>query len=347
MSPYGSQTDGLPAKPRASSRRVIAAALTAACALAIITLTLNQGDLMIEEPVVLTAFDNDLKTKILDQHNAYRCMHGANPLTWDSALEASANTWANTRAAAGCGMVHSTPPSTDPYGENLAWGSVPTYFDSFIEGAVDAWYDEVANYNFATGASNGGTIGHFTQVVWKATTKVGCAVGRCSNAEIIVCQYKAAGNYAGQYVANIGAITKTEAQCNVAQKPADTCPHQDSCTDVSNYCVGKSMSCGGSSYTCGTCTGTVGSTSTPAPAPSGSGSCSISADGCKVTVSNCAGKKIVTKCVGLKGKYAQYAQYPFLNSGMTFSDAGSHVIDNTANCNSCPSICENGTSNCA
>ena len=42
-------------------------------------------------------------------------------------------------------------------------------------------YSEIANYDYTTGAKNGGTlyggaIGHFTQVVWKSTTKIAVGV---------------------------------------------------------------------------------------------------------------------------------------------------------------------------
>ena len=37
-----------------------------------------------------------------------------------------------------------------------------------------AWYSEIDDYDFATGQGNGNeAIGHFTQEVWKASTKVG------------------------------------------------------------------------------------------------------------------------------------------------------------------------------
>jgi hypothetical protein len=51
---------------------------------------------------------------------------------------------------------------------------------------VNKWYDEIKDYTwpqtFGASRSNGGVVGHFTQVVWKETTKVGCGKHtRCTN----------------------------------------------------------------------------------------------------------------------------------------------------------------------
>ena len=51
---------------------------------------------------------------------------------------------------------------------------------------VGDWYAEIGNYLWpatATGAvNNGSVVGHFTQVVWKGTTKVGCGYNTaCQN----------------------------------------------------------------------------------------------------------------------------------------------------------------------
>lgn len=62
--------------------------------------------------------------------------------------------------------------------------------------AVDAWYSEVSSYNFdAPGWSS--QTGHFTQLVWKSTTKVGCAYTTKCTWSTYVCQYSAPGNVIG------------------------------------------------------------------------------------------------------------------------------------------------------
>jgi len=70
--------------------------------------------------------------------------------------------------------------------------------------AVDNWYNEVELFGGLYGQSDvsNTAVLHFTQVVWKATTKLGCAVHNCGtegnifegfNAYTIVCNYLSAG----------------------------------------------------------------------------------------------------------------------------------------------------------
>ena len=89
--------------------------------------------------------------------------------------------------------------------------------------AVESWYAEVAQYDFDAGAarSAGQVVGHFTQLVWRATGALGCGVNlQCSNKfgtglnnSVVVCRYKGPGNYAGQHTANVGELVFS-GRCN-------------------------------------------------------------------------------------------------------------------------------------
>ena len=74
---------------------------------------------------------------------------------------------------------------------------------------IDAWYSEFQNYDYDKGSSkNGGVIGHFTQLVWKSTTEIGCAVAegtwnRLTPSYFICCNYVPEGNLHGQYTRNV------------------------------------------------------------------------------------------------------------------------------------------------
>ena len=67
------------------------------------------------------------------------------------------------------------------------------------------WYDEELDYNYNTpGFSN--DTGHFTQIVWKATTEIGCSSGvGCGSdlSHVWVCHYNQPGNYIGKFIENV------------------------------------------------------------------------------------------------------------------------------------------------
>ncbi|MFP2910758.1 CAP domain-containing protein [Pyxidicoccus sp. 3LFB2] len=97
----------------------------------------------------------------------------------------------------------------DPkYGENLYWGGSSTQAapSTLVGAAVKSWYDEVSQYNFKSGGFSGAT-GHFTQLVWKGTTRVGCAVSQGKGSKwyetYVVCIYQAPGNVLGQFQTNV------------------------------------------------------------------------------------------------------------------------------------------------
>lgn len=139
----------------------------------------------------------DWQQQMLDEHNLLRARHCAPAQTWDAELAAGAQAWAEQ-----CVFEH----STGAWGENLSAGTnqVPV-------GAVDSWYSEIANYNFAQPGFTPGT-GHFTQLVWRASTRLGCGMARCPNifpdfggANYFVCRYGVPGNNVspGQFEANV------------------------------------------------------------------------------------------------------------------------------------------------
>ncbi|KAI9318708.1 CAP domain-containing protein [Dichotomocladium elegans] len=115
---------------------------------------------------------------VLAIHNKYRAKHSAPALKWDKKLEKYAQRWANK-----CTFQH----TGGPYGENLAMG-----YGNW-KGAIAGWYNEVDAYDYNHPGFSSST-GHFTQVVWKSTTKIGCGVKKCPNGPIYVCSYAPPGN---------------------------------------------------------------------------------------------------------------------------------------------------------
>ncbi|XP_051147229.1 pathogenesis-related leaf protein 4-like [Andrographis paniculata] len=129
----------------------------------------------------------------LDAHNAARRNVGVGPMTWDVNVANFARNYVNSRLG-DCNMVHS--PNRPGYGENLAKGS-----GAFTgRAAVNLWVSEKQYYNYGSNSCAPGRVcGHYTQVVWRNSNRLGCARARCANGWWFVsCNYAPAGNWAGQ-----------------------------------------------------------------------------------------------------------------------------------------------------
>ena len=67
---------------------------------------------------------------------------------------------------------------------------------------VDDWYNEVKLYDYNNGQFSNKT-GHFTQLVWVASQKLGLGVARGNGNTIVVANYDPPGNYPGQFQKNV------------------------------------------------------------------------------------------------------------------------------------------------
>jgi uncharacterized protein YkwD len=145
----------------------------------------------------------DFGKNVLDRHNYYRRMHGVPDVKWSSVIQKYAQEWAE-KLAAEDRMYHRQP---NKYGENIYWYSGG---DSDGTDAVNAWYSEIKNYNYAMPVFSM-TTGHFTQVVWKGTTEIGCGKARSKSGNIyVVCNYSPPGNYRGQFKSNVTELRSSD-----------------------------------------------------------------------------------------------------------------------------------------
>ncbi|GLC34467.1 hypothetical protein PLESTF_000535100 [Pleodorina starrii] len=105
--------------------------------------------------------------------------------------------WARNLASQGCALEHGGSGNA---GQNLyaVWGNT----DMSCVSATDSWYDEVSQYRFTRrpwtdNRPNFYNIGHFTQLVWKSSTKLGCGAAKGRNCYVVACHYSPAGNMIG------------------------------------------------------------------------------------------------------------------------------------------------------
>jgi pathogenesis-related protein 1 len=133
------------------------------------------------------------RVAILRGHNQARAAQGLAPLVWSDQLSAFAQNWADHLASRGGALQHR---ASSPYGENLYVG---TDFGNGPERAVQVWLAEGSLYQGgAVTPSNLNAIGHYTQVMWSASTEVGCGIAYVNGRVIVVCNYNPPGNHIGQ-----------------------------------------------------------------------------------------------------------------------------------------------------
>jgi len=153
---------------------------------------------------------------MLDAHNTVRS--AVNPpaqtmpdLTWDPLLAQVAQRYTDQ-----CTFAHNANRSTDYanlggsgyLGENIYATSASPVGP---QAPADSWASEVADWTYApfnSGDCAGtGTCGHYTQMIWANTLRVGCGRTTCSSGitnlsfsgDVVVCDYAPGGNVAGEY----------------------------------------------------------------------------------------------------------------------------------------------------
>jgi pathogenesis-related protein 1 len=145
----------------------------------------------------------------LTAHNMVRSAVRVPDLVWSEDLATIATDYAATLEQQGCPSEppHSPASKQGPLGENLYWASPVIWNDGRTEPqqltpkqVVDTWAAEKVNYNYQTNTCTPGEVcGHYTQLVWAATTEVGCGYAVCANnSQVWVCNYSPPGNVSGQ-----------------------------------------------------------------------------------------------------------------------------------------------------
>jgi hypothetical protein len=136
--------------------------------------------------------------RVLAAHNRERDALGIAPLRWNAELAVAARGWADHLARTGA--FEHAPEQEEPQGENLWAGTRGRYA---LEAMVDGWVREKRHFRHGLFPNNSTTgrvedVGHYTQLVWRDTREVGCAMARGGREDVLVCRYAEAGNYEGE-----------------------------------------------------------------------------------------------------------------------------------------------------
>ena len=143
----------------------------------------------------------DISARLLAMHNAERSRMRAAPLQWDPRLAAAAASYGPVLARIGR-LQHAPRSLRLGQGENLWMGTRGAFSP---EQMVGSWTSE--RNHFRSGVfpnvsrtGNWADVGHFTQVVWKGTTHVGCAIQQSAQWDFLICRYSPPGNIDGRLV---------------------------------------------------------------------------------------------------------------------------------------------------
>ena len=139
-----------------------------------------------DDPLGMVAAHNDVRSNAEPEPSP-----SLPDVAWDSDVADVAQEWADR-----CVFEH----SSNGFGENLYIGSGTPSADD----AVIAWASEVADYDYDSNSCSG-VCGHYTQIVWRDSTRIGCAFADCDSVQGVsfagrlwVCNYDPPGNFIGE-----------------------------------------------------------------------------------------------------------------------------------------------------
>lgn len=139
--------------------------------------------------------------RILMLHNRERAAVGVPPLSWDWALAQSAAAYGPALERIGT-LVHSPRAIRPGQRENLAMSTTGYLRESDL---VGLWIAEKHHFTPGTYPNVSRTgrwndVSHYTQMIWRGTTRVGCALHRGGGKDFLICRYTPPGNADGKVV---------------------------------------------------------------------------------------------------------------------------------------------------
>lgn len=161
-----------------------------------------------------------LRSVALAMHNAARHRFGVMPVRWNDALALEAMKHAEYMAATGIYGHDWTPGRRKKMGENLWRGPRGVFsYETMIRVMVEEEQYFVPGA-FPANSSTGQyeAVAHYTQIVWPATTEIGCAIASSASTDYFVCRYAPTGNKDGVYLAAGGGAVVPQPNVHLAER---------------------------------------------------------------------------------------------------------------------------------
>lgn len=143
--------------------------------------------------------DELLRSTMLASHNQARRQYGVAPLVWDEVLAKDARAYAEVLARA-YRFEHDPQHGRNPkQGENLWMGTRTAYSYAEMIGQLVAErrYYRPGRFPDVSSTGDWSQVGHYTQIVWPTSQRVGCASASNRTRDYLVCRYSPAGNVVG------------------------------------------------------------------------------------------------------------------------------------------------------
>jgi Cysteine-rich secretory protein family len=142
----------------------------------------------------------DFNSRLLEAHNRERVRLRQTPLAWSDKLAADARNWAGHLARTDSFEHAPDTPGGEDQGENLWMGTAKAYS---AEDMVGAWIAERTLFKSGpfpniSKSGNWADVGHYSQLIWYNTKRVGCAVVSNRANDYLVCRYSPPGNWQGE-----------------------------------------------------------------------------------------------------------------------------------------------------
>jgi hypothetical protein len=140
-----------------------------------------------------------LRATMIATHNQARRQYGVGPLVWDDELARDASIYARRLARSGR-FEHDPQPGRRPrQGENLWVGTRTAYSYAEMIGLLvdERRYFRAGRFPMVSRTGDWSQVAHYTQIVWPATQRVGCATASNRSNDYLVCRYLPAGNVVG------------------------------------------------------------------------------------------------------------------------------------------------------
>lgn len=147
------------------------------------------------------AFGQDVAGRLLAAHNVERAAVRVAPLLWDESLATSARAYAAQLVRTGA-LRHSDRRGRPGQGENLWMGAAGGFK---LERMVGSWASERRVFRpgifpAVSRTGNWADVGHYSQMIWPTTQRLGCGLASARGREALVCRYYPAGNVDGRRV---------------------------------------------------------------------------------------------------------------------------------------------------